>query len=75
MAEGPDRLVSSSALTDAQERAYQDELDAYVGLWDTFLLTGYLGVENARLVVVAISDPLATRRIVSRLRLLGLLAE
>lgn len=24
------------------------ELDAYVGLWDTFLLTGYLGVENAR---------------------------
>ncbi|MAJ59354.1 MAG: hypothetical protein CBC48_04860 [bacterium TMED88] len=31
----------------------------------------HLGVENARLVVVAISDPLATRRIVSRLRLLA----
>ena len=31
----------------------------------------HIGVENARLVVVAISDPLATRRIVSRLRLLA----
>ncbi len=55
----------------AVERAQRLDPDIHFGDATRPILLSWLGVHEARLVVVAISDALATRRIVTRIRLLA----
>ena len=55
----------------AMERAQPHEANIFFGDATRPVLLSRLGVPEARLVVVAISDALATRRIVTRLRVLA----
>ena len=55
----------------AVERAQSHEAHIHFGDATRPVLLSWLGIAEARLVVVAISDALATRRIVTRIRLLA----
>ncbi len=55
----------------AVERAQSHEAHIHFGDATRPVLLSWLGIDEARLVVVAISDALATRRIVTRIRLLA----
>jgi CPA2 family monovalent cation:H+ antiporter-2 len=55
----------------AVERAQGHEAHIHFGDATRPVLLSWLGIDEARLVVVAISDALATRRIVTRIRLLA----